>query len=64
MLKADGTAAPGTVSQTDTDEITFTPDSNMANATVYLFIVSENVRALDDYTKMADNEYVNFTVVA
>lgn len=64
LAKADGTPASGTVAQTDSDEVTFTPDSNMSNATVYIFGVSENVRALDDYSKMADNEIINFTTVA
>lgn len=61
MAEADGTPVSGTVSQTDSDEVTFTPDSNMTAATVHIFAISENVRALDDYSAMADNEIINFT---
>jgi len=63
LMKADGTGAAGTVSQTDTDEVTFTPTANMASGIVYLFVVAKDVRALDDYSQMADNEYINFTIV-
>lgn len=61
MAEADGTPVSGTVAQTDSDEVTFTPDSNMTAATVHIFAISENVRALDDYSPMADNEIINFT---
>jgi len=61
MAEADGTPVSGTVSQTDSDEVTFTPDSNMTASTVHIFAISENVRALDDYSAMADNEIINFT---
>jgi hypothetical protein len=61
MAEADGTPVSGTVSQTDSDEVTFTPDSNMTASTVHIFAISENVRALDDYSPMADNEIINFT---
>ena len=61
LAEADGTPVSGTVSQTDSDEVTFTPDSNMTASTVHIFAISENVRALDDYSAMADNEIINFT---
>lgn len=61
LAEADGTPVSGTVSQTDSDEVTFTPDANMTAATVHIFAISENVRALDDYSAMADNEIINFT---
>ena len=64
LLKADGSEAAGTVAQTSANVATFTPTASMANSTVYLFVISENVRALDDYTKMANNVYVNFTTIA
>lgn len=61
MAEADGTPVSGTVAQTSATVVTFTPDSNMSASTVHIFAISENVRALDDYTPMADNEIINFT---
>lgn len=61
LAEADGTPVSGTVAQTDSAEVTFTPDANMSAATVHIFAISENVRALDDYSPMADNEIINFT---
>ena len=61
MARANGTPVPGSVAKTGSDEITFTPSANMTAATVHIFAISENVRALDDYSPMADSEIINFT---
>lgn len=64
LMTDAGVGVSGTVAQTDTDEITFTPDSDLSTSTTYLFVISKNVRALDDYSKMADNVYKDFTTTA
>jgi hypothetical protein len=61
MAEADGTPVSGTVAQSGAAQVTFTPDASMTAATVHIFAISENVRALDDYTPMSDNEIINFT---
>lgn len=65
LTKDDGTIVTTTVSQTDTDEVTITPSSNLtASTTTYIVAVSENCRALDDYSKMSVTEIFDFTTVA
>jgi hypothetical protein len=65
LTEDDGTIVTTTVSQTDTDEVTITPSSDLsASTTTYLVSVSENCRALDDYSKMAVTEIFDFTTVA
>lgn len=61
LVEADGDAVSGSVAQTDTDEVTFTPDANMGSSTVHIFAISRNVKALDDYSSMSDDEIINFT---
>jgi hypothetical protein len=65
VLIEDGTGiVTGTVAQTDTDEVTFTPSANLSNSTDYSFIVAKDCKALDDYSQMAASECANFTTVA
>jgi hypothetical protein len=65
LTTAAGAIKACTVTLTDTDEVTMTPTSNLAaGTTTYLVSVSENCRALDDYSKMSVTEIFDFTTVA
>jgi hypothetical protein len=60
MTKADGTYVTCTIAQTDTNEVTLTPASNLDGTSTYLVGVSKNCRALDDYSMMGASEVFNF----
>ena len=65
LTDAAGNGIDGSVSHSDLDEVTFTPDANLSVSTVYIFTISKNVRALDEFSDtMADNDYYNFTTTA
>lgn len=44
--------------------VTVNPDASLANSTTYLLVISSEVRAADDNTKMAAPVIVDFTTVA
>jgi hypothetical protein len=64
LMTDAGAGVAGSVAQTGAAEVTFTPSANLSASTTYLFVVAKDVRALDDYTEMADNEYIDFTTAA
>lgn len=60
---SDYSLVTATVAYTGTGatKVTVTPSANLTTSRTYLLIISENVRALDDYSKMADDVPINFT---
>lgn len=64
VVKADGTSVSCVVTQTSSNVVTVNPAASLDAGGVYIFAVSEDVRALDDYSKMAANYIVNFTTAS
>lgn len=63
LMTAAGDEVPTTVAfKGDAGtNVTVSPVANMGASTVHILAISQNVRALDDYTPMADEHIINFT---
>lgn len=61
LIESDGDAVACTVARTSAKVVTVTPNAQLTDSLAHVFVVSSEVRTLDDKTKMAGNGYYNFT---
>jgi hypothetical protein len=64
LIEGDGDAVACTAARTSSNVVTVTPNGALAGSQAHVFVVSSEVRAMDDKTKMAANGYYNFTTTA